>query len=153
MSAKKPRVLSLKDKADIVEFLRKGSSVTALGKKYDVAKSTICSINKKKTAITKCVNNTFCGPGKRKTLHTSELPIMEQNLYKWFIHMRNKNLPVSELILKAKAVEIHSKINENGRDFNASDGWLQKFKKRLLTSTSQNLRRKVICAAPVSRSV
>lgn len=130
MSSKKAKVLSLKDKADIVDLLQKGGSVTGLAKKYQVAKSTICSIKNKDKAIKACVNNTICGPGVRKTLRASELPKMEKNLYKWFVNMRNKKMPVSGLMLKAKAKQLHEEINENNRGFNASDGWLQNFKKR-----------------------
>lgn len=42
--------------------------------------------------------------------------------YVWFICMRNKNLPVSGLMLKEKAKQIHKNISENGNDFNATDG-------------------------------
>lgn len=107
MSKNSRKFLSLNEKCEILEYLKKGSSVTVLSKKYKVAKSTICSIKNKKDNILKCVNNTFYGPGKRKTLRSSELPKMEKSLYKWFICMRNKNLPVSGLMLKEKAKQIH----------------------------------------------
>ncbi|XP_037959124.1 jerky protein homolog-like [Teleopsis dalmanni] len=130
MSAKKPVCLTLKKKAEILDFLQKGSSVTYLAKKYNVAKSTICGIKAKRNVILKCVNNTFSGPGKRKTLRTSELPKMEKSLYRWFLCMRNKNWPVSALMLKEKAKKLHSKFKEKEGDFYASDGWFQGFKKR-----------------------
>lgn len=130
MSSKNPKVLTLKDKVDILELLQKGFSVSGLARKYGVAKATVSSIKKKKREITNRVNNTLYGTGKRKTLRASELPRMEKSLYKWFLHMRNKKMPVSGLMLKAKALEIHDQIKENDRGFNASDGWLQKFKQR-----------------------
>lgn len=130
MSCKKPVCLTLKEKAEILDFLQKGSSVTCLAKKYNVAKSTICGIKKKEKIILKSVNNTFSGPGKRKTLRTSELPKMEKALYRWFIRMRDKNWPVSALMLKEKAKTLHSKLKEHDGGFHASDGWLQGFKKR-----------------------
>jgi len=74
MWAKKPKFLSLKEKADIIDQYKSGLSVTSLARKYNVAKSTICSINKKREKIVKCVSNTFSGPGKRKTLRASENP-------------------------------------------------------------------------------
>lgn len=78
----------------------------------------------------KCVNNTFSGPGKRKTLRASELPKMEKCLYRWFIKQRERNYPINALALKEKAKEIHLKLKEKDSAFNASDGWLQGFKKR-----------------------
>lgn len=68
---------------------------------------------------------------------------MEKCLYKWFIRMRNKNWPVSGLMLKEKAKDLHSKIKENEGGFLASDGWLSGFKKRygirLLKITGEKL--------------
>lgn len=81
MSVKKSKCLELREKAQILDSLQQGTSVTSLAKKYNGAKSTICSIKKKKEAILKCVNHTYQGPGKRKTLKSSELPIMERTLY------------------------------------------------------------------------
>lgn len=130
MSLKKSKFLSLKDKCAIIEQFRSGSSVTSLATKYSVAKSTICAINKKSEKILKCVNNTFSGPSKRKTLRSSELPKMEKALYRWFLEQREKNYPINGLMMKAKAKSLHSQIKENPSGFNASDGWLQRFKTR-----------------------
>ncbi|GBP05075.1 Jerky protein homolog-like [Eumeta japonica] len=33
-------------------------------------------------------------------------------------------------MIKQKAIELHNQMKENNHAFNASDGWLQKFKKR-----------------------
>ncbi|XP_039968733.1 jerky protein homolog-like [Bactrocera tryoni] len=55
---------------------------------------------------------------------------MEKALHRWFIKMRNKNWPVSALMLKEKAKVLLAQVNENESNFNASDGWLQGFKKR-----------------------
>uniref|UniRef100_A0A0K8V8A3 Jerky-like n=2 Tax=Bactrocera latifrons TaxID=174628 RepID=A0A0K8V8A3_BACLA len=130
MSQKRPKYLSLKEKVNVIGKLKAGSSVTHLANQHSVAKSTICAINKKKENILKCVNSTFSGPGKRKTLKCSELPKMEKALYRWFLKQRQKNYPVNGLIVKEKAKFFHSTIKETQSDFNASDGWLQHFKKR-----------------------
>lgn len=130
MASKKPKFLTLKEKADLIEKLDRGISVTTLAKQYQVAKSTICAIRNKKEKIVKCVNNTFSGPGKRKTMKCSELPIMEKKLYNWFLRQREKNFQVSGDMLKQKAKFLHAKINENQGQFHASDGWLQRFKTR-----------------------
>lgn len=130
MSSKQPKFLTLKEKSEILELCKKGCRVTHLFKTYNVSKSTICSIKKKTRQIRKRVQNTMYGAKNRKTLHASEFPTMEKKLFKWFIDMRNKKFPVSGLMLKTKALDIHQKIKENNHNFNASDGWLQKFKKR-----------------------
>lgn len=130
MSSKKANFLKLEEKGDILEALRTGTTVTSLAKQYNVAKSTISGIKKKEEAITKCISNTYSGPGKRKTMRASKLPKMEECLYQWFIQMRNNNCPVSGVMLRDKAKQLHSQIKESDSEFTASDGWLQRFKRR-----------------------
>ena len=55
---------------------------------------------------------------------------MEKLLYEWFVLMRKKNCPVSRIMLREKAKQIHQKINGNGSSFSASSVWLVRFKKR-----------------------
>lgn len=152
-NAKKPVVLTLQTKSKILDELAQNKSVTNLARKYNVAKSTICSIKKKKEKILFAVSNTFSGPGKRKTLRDSELPETEQMLYRWFLEQRQKNNPISGLILKAKAKYFFNICNPNNElGFNASDGWLDNFKKRfgirLLTISGEKLSSQHELVAP-----
>lgn len=130
MSLKKSKCLTLYEKSLVVEELKAGQRVTYLSKKYGVAKSTICKIKEKQELISSAVRNTYLGPGKRQTLKSSEFPIMEKRLYTWFLDQRNKNVNVSGEMIKEKAKLLNSQINENDREFSASEGWLQRFKKR-----------------------
>lgn len=143
MSTKKLNVLTLQQKADILERIKKGASVTTLAKQYNVAKSSICNFKKNENVILKRVLNTYSGPGKRKTLKKSEFPKMEKCLYRWFVRMRNKNWPVSGMMLKEKAKQLHFKLNDSKTTFTASSGWLMRFKKRygirLLKITGEKL--------------
>lgn len=124
------KCLSLYEKAKIIEEHRRGMSVTALSKKYGVAKSTICAIKKKSNKILSTVNNSL-KPITKCTLKTSASPSMEKQLYKWFLVQREKHLPVSGEIIKKEALNLYSSINPNSsRKFSASDGWLQRFKNR-----------------------
>ena len=130
MSAKKVNYLTLEKKAQLLSDANRGIEVTVLAKKYGIAKSTVCAIKKKKKQITSTVSLTFSGPGKRKSLRPSEYPLMEKALYKWFLTQRERNSPVSGIILKEKAKYFHEKYYARHSTFSASSGWLQKFKKR-----------------------
>jgi hypothetical protein len=130
MSLKKTMCLTLREKALVIEELNNGLTVTSLSKKYGVAKSTICKIKKNKQVILNAVTDTYVGPGKRRTLKSSELPKMEKRLYHWFTTQRNKNLVVSGEMIKEKAKLLHSEIKESSKEFTASEGWLQRFKRR-----------------------
>lgn len=123
--------MTLHQKTLIIQELKKGVSVTNLSKKYNVAKSTVCKIKNKEEAILRAVTDTYTGPGKRRTLKESKHPEMEKKLYKWFLNKRKKNVMVSGDMIKEKAKALHFEINDNiNEEFSASDGWLQRFKKR-----------------------
>ncbi|XP_050545073.1 jerky protein homolog-like [Daktulosphaira vitifoliae] len=72
------------------------------------------------------------GDKLRKTLKTGEFPEVEDALYLWFLQERNRHTPISGEILKEKAKYFYKRIAHKDQkdDFQASDGWLDKFKNR-----------------------
>lgn len=157
MSTKKVNYLTLEKKAQLLSDVSRGSGVTFLAKKYGIAKSTVCAIKKKKNQITSTVALTFSGPGKRKSLRPSEYPLMEKALYKWFLRQRERNAPISGLILKEKAKYFHENLYDKNSTFSASSGWLQKFKKRFgirfLTITGEKLSSQPELVSPFLRKL
>lgn len=130
MVNKKFTLLTIKEKTQILKKLEEGYSENACSKIFNVHRSTINRTKKNAAAIKKFVFNSESGPAKRKTLKRSELPKMEQALYKWFAKQRAKTLPITSDMLKQKAKLLHSKIKENSSLFHASNGWVTNFKKR-----------------------
>lgn len=67
---------------------------------------------------------------------------MERALYKWFIKLREQNIPVSGIMLQEEAKIFQKKIDETST-FVASSGWLNRFKQcygiRLLKISGENL--------------
>lgn len=121
--------LSIKKRSAILSEVDKGVTVNVLCEKYNVHKSTISRIKAKRSALRQFVTRAESGPGKRVTLKASEYPQMEKALYGWFQKQRAKNVPLSNDIIKSKAIQLHQKIREKPC-FNASNGWIAKFKKR-----------------------
>lgn len=138
----KRKHLTLIEKTKLIKELRNGATVVSLSKKYGVAKSTICAIRNQKETIFAAVNNIGTS-ARRRTLKKGELPRMERILYNWILRLRSKNFPVSGEMIKRKAAILHEKFKENQGRFNASGGWLQKFKSRwgirLLTISGEKL--------------
>lgn len=124
-----PKILTLSEKAEIIEEIGKGASVTQLSKKYGVAKSTICKFKKHKNMILSTVSNMYDGPSNRKSLKTAKCPKMEKALYEWFIAQSAKHIPITTHEFKEKSKLLCEKFKET-KNFNASDGWFQRFKKR-----------------------
>lgn len=129
MAKIKSKCLSLHEKTKLLEDYQKGLTVTALSRKYGVAKSTVCSIKNKKKKIIEAVAHSSTR-NKKRTLRKAEFPKMERALYRWFLKQREKNVPITADILRQKALFFHEKFNQGMGNFNASYGWLQRFKKR-----------------------
>ena len=62
---------------------------------------------------------------KKLRIRVARFPSLKEALYKWFQSLRSRNVPVSQDILKTKAIEFYNRAN-----FEASNGWLEKFQKR-----------------------
>lgn len=77
-----------------------------------------------------------------KTLKMSTYAKMEKALYKWFLKLREKNVPISGTMLQEKAKILQKKLDETS-PFTASNGWLNRFKQRygirLLTISGEKL--------------
>lgn len=154
MSKRKHTTLSLQDKCDIIKKLESGITVRELAKTYDVGKSTIGDIKKKKDAIISHVSSTESGPGQRKTLKSCQNPDVESAVFTWFLQQRAQHIPLSGEIICEKAKWFYSQIT--GRhDFQASSGWLEKFKKRhgirQLTITGEKLSADESAVEPFKR--
>uniref|UniRef100_A0A5S6QXX0 HTH CENPB-type domain-containing protein n=1 Tax=Trichuris muris TaxID=70415 RepID=A0A5S6QXX0_TRIMR len=109
-SRKKRTALSLREKVDILEALKRGESGASLSQKYGVNASVISHMKRQKDTILSYAKKTeeaICSD--RKIMRTSRFEEMEEALYVWFLHNRTVGNPV---IMRE------------------SRGWLEKFKKR-----------------------
>ena len=65
---------------------------------------------------------------KRQRLRSGSYEKLDQAIFKWLLTVRSRDEAVSTLILKNKAIDFAEKMSiEN---FHASDGWLDRWKKR-----------------------
>ena len=65
---------------------------------------------------------------KRQRLRAGSYEKLDQAIFKWLLTVRSRDVAVSALILKTKAIDFAEKMSiEN---FHASDGWLDHWKKR-----------------------
>ncbi len=58
----------------------------------------------------------------------AEFPDVEKCLLKWFRETHDKNIPLSGLMLKKRALAYATSLGH--QDFKASDGWLGNYEKR-----------------------
>ncbi|XP_050293901.1 jerky protein homolog-like [Anthonomus grandis grandis] len=81
---------------------------------------------------------------------------MEKALYKWFLKTRERNFPVTGLMIQEKAKLLHSQYKESP-SVNASSGWMQKYKKRFgirfLTISGEKLSSEPELVGPFKRTL
>uniref|UniRef100_A0A452HST6 HTH CENPB-type domain-containing protein n=1 Tax=Gopherus agassizii TaxID=38772 RepID=A0A452HST6_9SAUR len=82
---------------------------------------------------------------QRKKVKFANNDSLDSALYQWFVQARSEGVPISGPILKAQAEKFDRLINGNESKFKASNGWLDRFKKR--HTISQVLVFGEICSA------
>lgn len=109
---RKRNVLTIEQKLEILNKREKGESVASLSRIYEVGKQTIRDTIKNKVE-----------------LKGSTFQQLDEALSKWFLLKRSEGVPISGPMC-AKQAEIFHKRLKIKEPFNASSGWLHRFKKR-----------------------
>jgi len=134
--------LSYQDKLLILEKLEMNMPISKICEMYKVHKSTISRIKCKKSSIHEYLKATNIPASKIKRVTTIGNMELEKALYQWFVNERLNHNVVNDYVLQCKAVELHESLS-NEKEFKASMGWIQKFKKRhsirLLKITGEKL--------------
>ncbi|KAI4461055.1 disks large-associated protein dap sap90/psd-95-associated protein [Holotrichia oblita] len=114
--------LTIKQRYDILEKLKRGHLGKDLAKKYNVGTSTISDVKRNYEKIKSYVNSCISAPIKNK-LRKPEYPKMESELYDWFLTQRQRHSVITSEILMEKAKHYDNDKNcENQKDnFSISD--------------------------------
>src|SRR6185503_19347438 len=85
-----------------------------LANEYGVDRSTISNILRKKDKFIQLHASAKHSDLKKTRIQIARFPSLEDALYKWFQSLRSRNIPVSQDVLKVKAVEFYNRAKENG---------------------------------------
>ena len=122
---RKLAVKTLAEKCQTLRDLENGISNKDVAEKYGVPKNTVSTWLKNKeklfTALEKSSN-------KRKKVRESNYPDIENIVFKWFLSQRGTSIPIDGTFIKEKAMKYAKELG--APDFKASDGWLERCKKR-----------------------
>ena len=118
---------SIKERYAALKEVEEGSSKSQVAMKYGIPKNTLSTWIKNKEKIFESMK-TQGNKSKRRRLKQGTFANLDDLIFKWLLTVRSRNVVVSASILKTKAKELAEKINIKG--FQASDGWLDRWKNR-----------------------
>ncbi|KAM4834142.1 tigger transposable element-derived protein 2 [Thomomys bottae] len=131
LGKRKRVVLTIKDKLDIIKKLEEGISFKKLSVVYGIGESTVRDIKKNKERIINYANSSHptSGISKRKSMKSSTYEELDRVMIEWFNQQQMDGVPVSGTICAKQARFFFDALGMEG-DFNASSGWLTRFKQR-----------------------
>ncbi|XP_006875041.1 PREDICTED: tigger transposable element-derived protein 1-like [Chrysochloris asiatica] len=128
------KVMSLANKMRVLEMLDQGETNTAVGRFFGVNESTIRTIKKNAKAIRASASRgTPESLRKSYITRNAELEKMERDLHLWLLKQKMLNKPLSVYIIRQRACrkcKFQFQCGEKVLEFIASNGWLDRFKKR-----------------------
>ena len=122
---RKEHKLEIKYKA-LLE-LKKGKSNKEVAKSFGVPANTLSTWKKSKDKVFEAFQK---GSATTKRLKVDTYDQVSKAVLKWFTRLRSENVPVSGVLIKEKALNFAKELNFE--KFQASDGGLDKWKKRLV---------------------
>ncbi|XP_077386715.1 uncharacterized protein LOC144024353 [Festucalex cinctus] len=120
-------------KKELIAKWECGTRVSDLAVQYNMAKSTISTILKRKEAIKAA--DVAKGVKTLSSRRTDKVEEVEKVLLEWITHKQLRGDTVSETLICDKARELHNALTRDNpggsaEEFKASKGWFCKFKKR-----------------------
>lgn len=124
---------SLRDKLNIIEAVNSGEKMTLVAKRYNISMTAVWKLMKnnreKKIKYSSTLDEAILK--KRKTFRKIHDGLLEKSLLMWYNEKCLNGQPVSGRVLCKKALLFNEKLN-GSKEFKASSGWLDRFKKRNL---------------------
>ena len=127
MSAFKRKLKNTKliQKCQIIRQIEKGMTNKEASEKFGVPKNTISTSMKNKDKLFEGLEQSS---SDAKKMRRCDYEQVDKTVFKWFSLQRSQNVPIDGPILKEKALQFAKSFNFP--TFKASDGWLDKWKKR-----------------------
>ena len=120
----KRKFVTFNTKLDIVSALDEGKSIRVVASEIGVSKGTVQAVKKNRlTILAEAESNRSLTRGRIVVQSTLNILI-----WRWFALARMHGFPISGPILQARALELSGKLGIS--NFKASEGWLDKWKKR-----------------------
>nr|XP_031843598.1 jerky protein homolog-like [Nomia melanderi]XP_031843599.1 jerky protein homolog-like [Nomia melanderi] len=116
--------LTIEQKVEILQKLECGASTSTLASEYNIHPSTVRKIRRRGFPSCQGIDMR-----KRKRIRKPVYDALDTKLYLWFLETKTLGIPITDLLLQEKALQISQEIGGSST-FKASHGWLWKFKNR-----------------------
>lgn len=127
MATKRKRQdISLAQKYEVVQLLEQRVSQSEIARRLGMSQPTVSVIAKNRSQIKEDFES--CANPDRKRQRMGNSATVDRALLEWFKTARHRDIPLNGPILMEKAKELSQKLNVE--DFNASKGWLERWKAR-----------------------
>ena len=111
MGPKRKRTsLSIAQKIDILKKLDCGISSKSVQQEYDIGASTVSDIKHAKDKIRSFFQNTI-GSFETTGVFSRKLPLLDNELYEWFVQQRSKGVSITGPMLQEKARSFNRSYN------------------------------------------
>ncbi|XP_037368771.1 tigger transposable element-derived protein 1-like [Talpa occidentalis] len=128
------KVMSIANKMRVLEMLDTGETNSSVGRFFGVNESTIRTIKKNEKAIRASASRGTPESLKKSYFtRNATLENMERELHLWLLNQRSLNNPLSVCVIRQRASEncqFQFRSGPKLLTFIASNGWLDRFKKR-----------------------
>ena len=130
---RKRKDFTVSETVQVIQYKKENpnASVWAIAEKFDYRKSQIQSILAKRTEMLDEYNANKNALAKR--VRASQTQNIDEATYEWYQKARIKDIPVTGPMLQEKAKRASEELGDS--EFTASNGWLDRFKKRFKISS------------------
>jgi predicted DNA-binding protein YlxM (UPF0122 family) len=133
------KVLTVRKKLEVVEAVeRDKKSYSFVAKQFEISKSSVGTIIKRKNELLEYKKQNRNLEYKKICMNPFSEEL-DQRVWKWFADARVQNILIHGEAIQAKALEVATILNPE-MGFQASDGWLEKFKRRHNITLNQESR-------------
>lgn len=128
---RKKKVLTLAEKMSLIQKHEKGANISSLALCYGIGVQTVRDIIKNRLKLETFVlsSDTLKASDTRKSMKESTFKKLDEQMIKWFLQKRSEGIPISGPMCVAQAQSFHKMLGIS-EPFNASSGWLYRFKRR-----------------------
>lgn len=134
MNSQKRKQFSISEKLEIIAEVDRGVKKSDVALKRGISASTLSTFLKNRSKLESQKQSALLG-SHRKKIRFSNFQDVDAAVFTWFQDIRSRNIPVSGPLIREKALEFARAFGYE--NFQASVGWLNRFKERYGISAKQ----------------